>query len=477
MKKVFLLFYILSGAGLLNAQVYQRTTGEENRLKKHDQLFNQLLNRQIQTPNLAQKPTGIKQRVIAQASHSNGLGLVPDTAVFKYSGSRGSKFDPNMPGYSWDFSNDFLTEQPFYISVNKTMDLLADSIIHYKNGLLKKSSRAFYGADNRLDSFTQYFPGQFNSLSKTIHQFNDNGYMVSFSQSLASNGQSGYYDYLKREFWYDSNETMIQKDTLYQSINMEWRSSSFTNYHYNAQNYLDSIITYEKNNADSTTHIKSQANVLYDANNRIVRIKTLEYNTDTTSVLYIDSLGYTGSSFYFDFLDKTILDNGNSQKIRIIKFQGNNNLPDSSVQYYYDNTNADYVVDLYSKFYYNSFNNPDSILVISNGSTIGSYNFYYDTYDDTPPPPSAIKEISNNRNFSIYPNPFENKINIDWKNKASNKSRISLMNVVGQKVFTTTKYLVSGNNSVDFPVLIGGQYVLLIQDDEGNTWSYILIKK
>jgi hypothetical protein len=51
------------------------------------------------------------------------------------------------------------------------------------------------------------------------------------------------------------------------------------------------------------------------------------------------------------------------------------------------------------------------------------------------------------------------------------------MNIVGQNVFTVTKYLISGNNNIEFPVLTSRQYVLLIQDEEGNTWSYTLIKK
>lgn len=470
MKKTLLPLLLLGGFTSI-AQVNHYTLFKKAAPSKHSQFVNSLLARQSQIGGTAQKPTGTQQRVIAQSSISAGETTPDDTLRYTYSGTRGSKYNYNEvenSGYNTAFTSDFLTGS-YGALVSNSANLLADSIITYYDGAAPEISKAFYRTDNKLDSFFNFYNNGGTYVTvKTKQLFNTNGTMSQFV--ILNNGMNppNMDTNERRRFWYNTAGTQLVVDTIYQQETNGLEPYYATKYHYNAQNNLDSIQQFENNGAGYDLY--NMTTIKYDASNRVTNVLNIDFSNGTPDII-TDSIAYTGSLPFFTFYQSIEGD----YRLKVTKTIGANNLPDTMKAFFMETgfpEEANFI-----KYHYNSYNNPDSLMgFTSNGDFLGRMNFYYETYNDNTTP-SAINDIKNNKNLSVFPNPFDNNINIDWKGKTASKSKISLVNIVGQNIFSTTKTLVTGNNSIDLPALTNGQYVLLIQDENGNTWSQKLIRK
>lgn len=439
---------------------------------KHSQFVNNLLARQT-LGNTAQKPTGTLQRVTSQASISAGSTTPDDTSRYTYSGIRGSKYNHNEtenPLYNMEFTSDFLTGSVGAMT-SKSANLLADSIIVYYSGGSPDIAKAFYRSDNKLDSFfNSYNNGGPTVIEKTKQLFNANGTMSQFAILDNSTNPPDMDSTMLRKFWYNTAGSQLLVDTVYEQGTSGLEPNYATKYHYNAQNNLDSIQQFANNGAGYDWY--SLVAIKYDASNRVTNVVSIDFSSSTPENT-TDSFAYTGSFPFFTFYQSTMATPLGDYITKMTKTVGNNNLPDTIKFAFTEPGNPEDIN--FAKYYYNSFNNPDSLIgFASDGTFTGRANFHYETYSDGI---SSTKDIANNKNISVYPNPFDNLINIEWKGKASEKASISLVNIVGQNIFSSTKILSNGNNSIDLPVLTSGQYILLIQDEKGNTWSHKLIKK
>ncbi|RYZ51980.1 MAG: T9SS type A sorting domain-containing protein, partial [Sphingobacteriales bacterium] len=206
-----------------------------------------------------------------------------------------------------------------------------------------------------------------------------------------------------------------------------------------------------------------------------IRSYLLNFNDMTSYLLNsTDSFGYISAIDYSTFWQENYYDEDEvlADGIRLLRPAGSNGLPVTASILSYNGGN--WAEDTHLDYTYNSFNNPTRIEGTENGSPVGTINMYYENYEDGI---SGIAPVAANKDFSIYPNPFSDKINIEWKGKAQSKITMRMMNILGQEVFANTMILNAGANTVSLPELISGNYILLIQDASGNSWSQKVLKK
>ena len=93
--------------------------------------------------------------------------------------------------------------------------------------------------------------------------------------------------------------------------------------------------------------------------------------------------------------------------------------------------------------------------------------------------PIVLEGISNStiNGTSIYPNPFDTKLNIALTVAKSQQVKIQLFTVASQLVFTEEKYVEKGNNLLEVaPNVAQGVYILQIERD-GKLEIFKVIKK
>src|SRR5690606_5796876 len=104
MKKTLTILFIAYGS-IVNAQTHLPQVFSTEKGNKpdnfHAHVMQLLKNQQAAT---AQKPTAIKERVIAQSVSDSNMFL-EDSTVIKYSGTNGSRFDYNFMSYRYGYSS------------------------------------------------------------------------------------------------------------------------------------------------------------------------------------------------------------------------------------------------------------------------------------------------------------------------------------------------------------------------------------
>jgi hypothetical protein len=83
--------------------------------------------------------------------------------------------------------------------------------------------------------------------------------------------------------------------------------------------------------------------------------------------------------------------------------------------------------------------------------------------------PTAIQYFAALQNAAVFPNPFVNNFQIQLNAKVADQVTTSLVNSLGQKVYSTDNELIAGENTLNFSTenLINGVYFLTIQDESG----------
>jgi hypothetical protein len=463
MRKNLLLTAALAAGLFATAQTHQHDYFNLPIDSKHLAFLNSLLQSK---QTAAQKPTGMAQRVIAQTNTQPGFS---DSIHFKYTGSRGSRYNHNFIGigYNIQFGSNY-DPMPDDAFQHEPLDMLADSISCYEDNDMYFSSSAFYRPDNKLDSFfTNYY--EFSDHEKTVHSFYPSGYIKEIV-TLDYNGTS-YDTFMVRKFSYNNSFDRIITDTSLADLG----SGSMQPYatlvrHYNTQGNIDTIIT---TNGPSL-EIYSKTIFEYTSSEKLEKLHFYFVN-QATGEFYLrekDSFAYANDIDYFTFWEGSQFDENGvmEQGTKMAKYPGTNGLPDSAITVNFYNGNWQSPIRHY--YTYNDFDNPIAIRFAIN--SIHGIRFHYETYEDGN---SSIDPIANNKDFNVYPNPFSSNINIDWKGKQQSNVTIRLTNIVGQEVYKTSTKLTTGKNSVSIPSLNSGNYILLIQDADGKSWSSKMVKK
>jgi hypothetical protein len=473
MKKTLLLTTALASGLLVTAQT-QRSNHltMRNGTDKHITLLNSLLNINLAP---AQKPTGTAQRVIAQVYNETGYA---DSTRFKYTGTRGSSYEHNVLnfGYNMYYGSNY---PPIFTSSyqNDPSKMLADSIISYEDTVVYHVSKGYYRNDNKLDSFTSTSISSPNPdyVERNLHTFYPGGYLKE-ATSLYDDGTTSGINQIRR-LTYSSNYDRVMTDTLLADDGASGvEPFVVTEYHYNAQGKPDTVTTLFNFGTDFIPFSKAVIGYTADQKVRTIRTYDVAPNSSQLSLYQTDTFAYANNSTYFTFWENTTLDeDGNlSDGQRWIKNVGTNGLPDSINIYSNDGTAWSEQITLH--YTYNSFSNPVTLNATMGGAPEdGMITFYYETYDDGQV--NSIKPVAENKDFTVYPNPFSNNISIDWKGKAQNNVTVSLTNIVGQEVFKTELKLNAGQNTIALPALTSGNYILLLQDANGKSWSNKMVKR
>jgi len=444
---------------------------------KHSQFVKALFQGyNTQASPVGQKPTGTQQRVIAQVG-TDDAGILQDSTTYKYSGTKGSQYNYDNPDliYSSYFPSDYLPalQEPFS---NRSSQLLADSIFSYFPSDGYEATRGYYNSSNRVDSLHGLVDnGTGIYETKQYRQFNSAGYQTR-DIFLSNTAVGGSFDTISATtYYYNAAGTQLLSDTTRSDDGTGLQPSSTLHYHYNAQNKLDSVSTMLLNSG--TPYLYTVNKIGYNSTGQVNKAATIYYNGGTTpSEAYIDSFGYTSGLSFYTLNDESYVDysSGDIEVTRITKTVGSNNLPDTLLMSYGDGTN--FIDVAYAKYHYTNFNNPDTVTVRAlddENSLVGKYTFYYESYDDGI---SSIKGI-NRKNLNVYPNPFDNNVNIDWTGNTTALSSITLTNMLGQNIYSASLRLTSGHNAIDLPALSKGQYVLMIRDANGDTYTRQLTRK
>ena len=87
----------------------------------------------------------------------------------------------------------------------------------------------------------------------------------------------------------------------------------------------------------------------------------------------------------------------------------------------------------------------------------------------------------NNRNISgmkMYPNPAENLVNITFSAENAESGVVSVMNLMGQTVYTANLEVSEGYNMITVPVkqLTSGVYMVTLQTNTGISTQKLVVK-
>lgn len=448
---------------------------------KHGQLTKQLLRLQ-ESGIKAEKPTADKQRVIAQAFKIPAFGGEPqeyDSTRYTYTGTNGSTFDFNSGDYMYIdyFTN---TYPPMFVRLYEatSQNVLADSMLYYDDDGFYGSQKAYYRTDKKIDSVWTLSSTGTGVRNKTINAYDAGGHLTASYELNRSSATAPWDTSSYRHYSYNSTFTQMSHDSLWVKVmtNIALREDNI--YHYSAAGKLDSIMTW---NTEEPTPVRKKAvRIGYNSGGKITTIKEYRYDdlTGIPALSEADSLGYTtGVNYYtfhgmYGYNDETMVDG--SEEVRY--FNSTSGLLDSVQNFsFIEGAPAPWM--LFGTMYasYNSFNNPTGLKVTVPAIGIDiTMNFYYEIYDDNV---SSVRPVTANQDFSVYPNPFANTINIDWKGRQQSDATVRLVNMVGQEVFQGKISLKSGRNQLDIPAVTNGNYVLLIQDAAGKSWSAKMVKR
>ncbi len=474
MKKQLLLAGALLSILQANAQSPLRKQHASS--KKNHELLTRVLHSQS-ISNTAQKPTEIRQRVIAQATELMLPGNSLDSTTFHYNGLKGSTFDWNSLNYSYnsDFNN--LYDPLFrFPGQDNPMNMLADSISIYSDDELTWYANARYRTDNKIDSLRiKYNDGSGNFLAvKDYNSYNAQGVLVkTFNLQELTPGDLDTF--LTKSFSYNSTYTRIERDSTWISFSGSTELAGITTYHY-SNNKLDSIRAWDIYGAPLT--LSTTIKLTYNSNGKISTLKSYDHFSGSPVLSYADTIGYTSGVDYMTFFQEDYYDEDGvfTDGTREIKYVGANGLPDSVRVFQREDIASGYEYFASLLTSYNSFHNPETFYIkfdMTGTDTAGRFSFYYETWDDG----LSVKPVAENKDFNVYPNPFSSDINIDWKGKQQSNVTVRMINIIGQEVYQTSIKLNAGKNQFQVPSLNSGNYILLIQDANGKTWSTKMVKQ
>lgn len=440
--------------------------------KAHFENVKLLLNRQ-NARGLAQKPTGIQQRVIAQTLNGYGDN---DSTAFYYSGTRGSRFNYNNPELAYRQSY-YGFYQPENELLSPASDMQADSITYYYNGAIEKKYAAHFRPDNQMDAVYNYFSvGQYD---KYIRVFDNQNLLTRIYGTNGSPGSGGIDTSMIQGIYYNNNFSLVTSDTMWSSNGSGGFEHFQSNeYSYDGNGLLTEVKTYYGFGAP-TGVVSYQVKIAYDANQQLSSIRTYIFDGQALSLAFQDSFAYTPGVDYFTTWTANYWENGSFESgVKMVQYPGANGLPDSIEAFEQEDEGLPYDKVGTAYYSYNSFNNPEMIVVLDENftDTISRQRFYYETFDDENE--TGIERLAKDvESLQVYPNPFSRKINIDWKLPTLQQARVKLFDNMGRLVFLQEMNLTTGHNDLFIPELQEGAYFLLLEDPAGKRWGKKLIRK
>ena len=460
MKQLLLLFLLLLSGNFAFAQ-HRR----DPLISNYDREILQILRKQNSAGEL--KPTALKQRVIAQ---SNIYGINHDSTSFKYSGMRGSRFDFNSYNYARVLEN---------VMEPDAFSLLADSILFYQQETLSYVDYAYYRPDNKTDSIFAIFLHGFYELDsmKEINEYNSDGVARQtyyFAYDPVTNDTNTIIQYN-----YDATHLKKITDTVWGKESGSWFFGSTTQYHYDAFGNLDTLTQW--GHISGTLTMTGRSIFTYYPDGKLRTRLRSDYFNETSFTSTLDTFGYTSGLDYCTWWQTVrTTDHGNGPAVQYrlhLKYPGVNGNPDSTKLFTKATPNDNWTLQSVYRYTYNDYNNPEEILVFQSGNNTGipdqRSRFYYEIYDNG----LSINEDKNGLDITAYPNPFNDRIDVDCKSLLNQNCTFRLFNAVGIEVFYVRAAVRDGKVTLSFPRLSDGFYTLLIPTPDGRLLKNKMIRK
>ncbi|HXS37158.1 MAG TPA: T9SS type A sorting domain-containing protein [Flavipsychrobacter sp.] len=470
MKKILILPLLLFTAQSSFSQtLLNKHLKYPKQLQKHQQEILNLLSQQQTT---AQKSTSAKERLIGYSIYDN-TGALTDTVHLSYSGNRGSEFDYNQLDYDL-FSNPYDGSPMFEYPGNHSnkLQILSDTAIYWSQDAsftlsLYESAFSSYDTYNDLTGYTDKYTDTVNNTdAKFVNTFNSDG-NIAASYIFQWNGSS--WDSLdKRYFSYNASKEIIQ-DSIYTTDGMAWMPLDKINYSYNASGDMTEADEYHYSSSWALT---GQNINTYNANHQPLTVATIDPSYPAPIILdtftYTSGINYPASwKEYFNFP-------GLALAFYITKHINSTGLVDTAYFRLWDTTAKDWTWINSEKFVlkFDSYNQPttnttyDYLDTSFDTAPTDITSYYYETYGTT-----AVKDVksSNQNNFTVYPNPTNDKLFISQLNSTTAKNLlISIVNATGQRMLTESLPVISKTEEISVSNFTPGTYWLMIQDQSGN---------
>ena len=426
------------------------------------------------------RPTAMQQRVISQVSFDENE-IAMDSTAYKYSETRGSAFNYYYIDFSYDYEHSFSPVLPSSAALmtNSRMSTTADTIKQYDdiNTSDFSYSVGYYRADNQLDSIIVGFSSNasMTEYSITKNTFNAAGLLETSTQNDIGNAT----DYTITKYFYNTAATQLEKDSTFYVSGGIMSLDKVTAYKYDANERIDSVLTYAPMSANSVELIDFTA-LGYYPNGKILSINTYLIDQLGTNFLIAQSDTFTHFTNFdaYETMQSYIYDeDGLTNAFSFQTTLGSNGYPDTvkAVIVFYDpNMLFDITLSIAVAFDYNTYNNPISIKQYYDDDPLEyGMRFKYQEYDDSP---TSIKPIVNN-SFEVFPNPIKDQININNKSELTGKYSISLMDISGRMVFERQQTISAGQNIISIPQIAKGIYLLELKNDKGTQFSQKVVKE
>ena len=276
-------------------------------------LYKSIMNKQAARLQPVAKTTAVQQRVIAQAAYYDApFTDVSDSAIFKYSGSRGSYFPPEYMSYtpnsgssSFDhFYEPFGFDTYYGTRLRRNEDLYAKSDTTFflgqdwtsgspVFGLLATESHTWDVGNNLLEN--AYMRDADNISQRDSMTYNTDGGIATAHEFIWGGGSSPVGTWLPQYCSYFDYNTAGKMVVDSQGNYMgSWMQGDKYSYSYDA---VGNMVRAEQLQWDGSAYTLSAVyEMTYDASNRLTHYKV--YDATAGYLSLDDSLGYTTGATY-----------------------------------------------------------------------------------------------------------------------------------------------------------------------------------
>jgi|GEM_PF-5108654 len=465
---ILLLALALPGIG------QQKQFDQAKILKEHRSFMRavQRLNQQ----QTAAKTTSVGERPIAASRYVKDLGQfkLMDTFKYRYSANRGAAFDYELLDFNMFYSPALETG----FAVNEPLDIMSDTLIWWQRNMnnnqiqIAEKIIASYTPDNRVLDFDEYisWTGPLSDGVGYTHFYNGAGNVTDMAVRSYMNGQwdsSG-----RKHFFYDAQNRLIA-DSITQYQNGVWAPSSKRLYRYDANGNLSHINSffYYMN----VWYNDLQDTLMYYPNNKL-QLVIRKMNMDTAWVNYLkDTFAYAPGSdhsiLWESYINNPFANTGWEGMNRQVKHLNAQGLPDTVVVSQIDMSTGAWVPYLQKAAVYNSFGNPvfvntyhiDSLQNVHYNSPDSMY-YFYEQYNLEPTSVATPGETAGQ--FTLYPNPAADRLQLKGKAAAGTRMHFSIINNAGQLV-VAEQGVWNQHYSLSLAGLASGTYHLVVRAPSG----------
>ena len=378
--------------------------------------------------------------------------------------------------------------------------LLDEPIVIYDNGDIPIYSNPYSVSDNTRGAYISWYSINQNVLNTYISHVDVNGDLTVPINGIPMQNNSNFsrtYSSIAVDtsgnaliFWKQSNlgQTEFgiygQKFTkngekLWNEEGIEFSELSANSiYNIFAKSLNDRVLlVYEDNSIDNNTHIKISSKLIDSKGLEIWQKTVTDYNCEKADCDLSNIVNNQAVAVWYD-------GRGEHDNIFI------QNILAYYVELGQDTTieqNQELILDADSVFESYLWSNETTEQTLNiNDYSIGDYEIsviatdvcdfeYFDTINVEITENLQIHKIESN-NVKIYPNPFENYLNICFENYENNKYSVNIYDCDGGKIIQN-KILNKKNNTIDLKNLVNGIYFLELVENEKNISKFKLIKQ